>query len=43
MGKKNSIEFQEAVENSDLEELRLFDEFLIDLWGVITDVRDGRV
>ncbi|XP_026271306.1 PDZ domain-containing protein GIPC3 [Frankliniella occidentalis] len=42
-GKTNSMDFAEAVDNSDLEELGLPDDFIIELWGVITDARDGRL
>ena len=42
-GKLNSMEFAEAIDNSDLEELGFTDDFIIELWGVITDVRAGRI
>ena len=42
-GKLNSMEFAEAIDNSDLEELGFTDDFVIELWGVITDVRAGRI
>lgn len=42
-GVKNSVDFAEVIANSDVEELCFTDEFVIELWGVITDVRDGRL
>lgn len=41
--KLNSMEFAEAIDNSDLEILGFSDDFIIELWGVITDVRSGRI
>lgn len=37
------MEFAEAIDNSDLEELGFTDDFIIELWGVITDARAGRL
>ena len=42
-GKKNSIEFMEAINNSDLEDFEFSDEFIFELWGLVTDVRAGRL
>lgn len=42
-GRTNSMDFAEAIDNSDLEELGFTDDFIIELWGVITDARDGRL
>ncbi|KAK7603714.1 hypothetical protein V9T40_003713 [Parthenolecanium corni] len=42
-GKLNSMEFADAIDNSDLEELGFTDDFIIELWGVITDARAGRL
>lgn len=42
-GKNNSMDFAEAVDNSDLEELGFTDDLLIELWGAITDARAGRL
>ncbi|KAL1116614.1 hypothetical protein AAG570_005086 [Ranatra chinensis] len=42
-GKKNSMDLAEAIDNSDLEEFGFSDDFIIELWGVITDARDGRI
>jgi hypothetical protein len=42
-GKTNSMDFAEAVDNSELEEFGFTDEFIIELWGVITDARSGRL
>ena len=43
MGKTNSMDFADAVDNSDLEELGFTDDLVIELWGAITDARDGRI
>ncbi|EFA09593.1 PDZ domain-containing protein GIPC3 [Tribolium castaneum] len=42
-GKSNSMDFADAVDNSDLEELGFTDDLVIELWGAITDARDGRI
>lgn len=42
-GKSNSMEFAESIDNSDLGELSLDEDLLIEMWGVITDVRAGRI
>ncbi|XP_054274894.1 PDZ domain-containing protein GIPC3-like [Macrosteles quadrilineatus] len=42
-GKTNSMDFAEAIDNSDLEEFGFTDEFIIELWGAITDARAGRL
>lgn len=42
-GKSNSMDFAEAIDNSDLEEFGFTDDFIIELWGMITDARDGRL
>lgn len=39
----NSMDFAEAIDNSDLDELGFTDDFIIELWGVITDARAGRL
>nr|XP_034185357.1 PDZ domain-containing protein GIPC3 [Osmia lignaria] len=41
-GKDNSMEFAEAIDNSDLEEFGFTDDFVIELWGAVTDARAGR-
>ncbi|XP_029156163.1 PDZ domain-containing protein GIPC3 [Nylanderia fulva] len=41
-GKCNSIDFAEAIDNSDLEDFGFTDEFVIELWGAVTDARAGR-
>lgn len=41
--KLNSMDFAEAVDNSDLDEFGFTDDFIIELWGVITDARAGRL
>lgn len=42
-GKTNSMDFAEAIDNSELEEFGFTDDFIIELWGVITDARSGRL
>lgn len=42
-GKNNSMQLAEAIDNSDLQEFGFTDEFIIELWGVITDARSGRL
>ena len=42
-GKNNSMELADAIDNSDLQEFGFTDEFIIELWGVITDARSGRL
>lgn len=41
--KKNSMDFAEAIDNSDLEEFGFTDEFIIELWGAITDARTAQL
>lgn len=40
--KTNSMDFAEAIDNSDLEAFGFTDDFIIDLWGAITDNRTKR-
>lgn len=40
--KGNSIDFAEAIDNSDLEAFGFTDDFVIELWGAVTDARAGR-
>lgn len=40
--KTNSMDFAEAIDASDLEAFGFTDDFIIDLWGAITDARQGR-
>ncbi|KAF2879505.1 hypothetical protein ILUMI_26659 [Ignelater luminosus] len=42
-GKTNSMDFAEAIDNSDLEEFGFSDDLIIELWGAITDARAGRL
>lgn len=39
MNKTNSMDFAEAIDNSDLEAFGFTDDFIIELWGAITDAR----
>lgn len=41
-GMKNSLDFADAIDNSDLKEFGFSTDFIIELWGVITDVRDRK-
>lgn len=43
LDKTNSMDFAEAVDNSDLESFGFSDDLIIELWGAITDARDGRL
>lgn len=36
------MDFAEAVDSSDLEAFGFTDDFIIELWGAITDARQGR-
>lgn len=40
--KNNSMDFAESIDTSDLEAFGFTDDFIIDLWGAITDARQGR-
>lgn len=42
-GKLNSMDFAEAIDNSDLEEFGFSDDLIIELWGAVTDARAGRL
>jgi PDZ domain-containing protein GIPC len=37
------MDFAEAIDSSDLEAFSFSDDFIIDLWGSITDARTGRL
>lgn len=37
--KTNSMDFAEAIDSSDLEAFEFTDDFIIELWGAITDAR----
>jgi hypothetical protein len=39
----NTMDFAEAVDGSDLEAFGFTDEFIFELWGVITDAKSGRL
>lgn len=41
--KDNTMDFAEAIDSSDLEAFGFTDDFVIELWGAITDVKAGRV
>ncbi|XP_019881863.1 PDZ domain-containing protein GIPC1 [Aethina tumida] len=42
VGKSNSMDFAEAIDESELASFEFSDDIIIELWGVITDARDGR-
>lgn len=39
----NSAQLAEAVDASDLDDFGFTDDFVIELWGVVTDARSGRL
>uniref|UniRef100_A0A6B2EHK1 Putative rgs-gaip n=1 Tax=Phlebotomus kandelakii TaxID=1109342 RepID=A0A6B2EHK1_9DIPT len=41
--KTNSMDFAEAIDASDLEAFGFTDDFIIELWGAVTDARHGRM
>lgn len=41
-GKTNSMDFADAIDDSDLSAFEFTDELVIEIWGAITDARDGR-
>jgi len=41
-GKTNTMELAEAIDNSDLEAFGFTDDFIIEIWGTITDAKQGR-
>lgn len=41
-GKTNTMELAEAIDNSDLEAFGFTDDFIIEIWGAITDAKQGR-
>ncbi|CAG9863111.1 unnamed protein product [Phyllotreta striolata] len=43
LDKGNSMDFAEAIDNSDLAAFEFNDDVIIELWGAVTDARDGRI
>ncbi len=43
ISKSNTMELAEAVDNSELESFGFTDDFLIDVWGIVTDAKSGRL
>jgi hypothetical protein len=37
------MDFAESIDNSDLEAFGFTDDFIFELWGVITDAKSGRL
>jgi len=42
-GKGNTMDFAEAVDNSELESFGFTDDFIIEVWGILTDAKSGRL
>ncbi|XP_066149523.1 PDZ domain-containing protein GIPC3 [Euwallacea fornicatus] len=42
-GKVNSMDFAEAIDDSDLAAFQFTDELIIELWGCVTDARQSRI
>ena len=42
-GKENTMDFAEAIDQSDLEEFGFTDSFIFELWGAVTDANAGRL
>lgn len=40
--KENTMDFAEALDESDLSEFGFTDSFVFELWGAITDAKSGR-
>jgi hypothetical protein len=41
-GCQNTMEFAESVDNSELESFGFTDDFIIEVWGIVTDAKSGR-
>ena len=39
----NTMDFAEAIDNSDLESFGFTDDFIFELWGAVTDAKSGRL
>lgn len=39
----NTMELAEAIDNSDLESFGFTDDFIIEVWGIVTDAKSGRL
>ena len=39
----NTMDFAEAIDNSDLEFFGFTDDFIFELWGAVTDAKSGRL
>ena len=42
-GRGNTMEFAEALDNSELESFGFTDDFIIEVWGIVTDAKSGRL
>ncbi|XP_040571084.1 PDZ domain-containing protein GIPC3 [Lepeophtheirus salmonis] len=40
---RNTMDFAEAIDNSSLEPFGFTDDFIIELWGIVTDAKSGRL
>ncbi|CAL8120882.1 unnamed protein product [Orchesella dallaii] len=43
LGKSNTMELAAAIDSSDLTQLGITDDFLIEIWGIVTDAKAGRL
>lgn len=41
--KTNTMELAEAIDSSDLESFGFTDDFIIEVWGIVTDAKSGRL
>ena len=40
---ENTMDFAEAIDNSDLEFFGFTDDFIFELWGAVSDAKSGRL
>jgi hypothetical protein len=41
--KSNTMELAEMIDNSELESFGFTDDFIIEVWGIVTDAKSGRL
>jgi len=41
--KSNTMELAETIDNSELESFGFTDDFIIEVWGIVTDAKSGRL
>lgn len=39
----NTMDLAEAIDSSDLESFGFTDDFIIEVWGIVTDAKSGRL